>query len=113
MSDDNDNGSDLRMHVGKLDGRLGALEDRVGRHEAWIGAQISELSRKLEIGFVDQRREIAALTADQNKQIADIVRQQNRGGAAIDVFKWIGTAVIGLSGWFLFWKETGHPPVAP
>ena len=78
-----DNGN-LPMQVGEVRGRLGALEDRVGRHELFVG---------------DALREIGTSVKGMDDKLDKAFLVQEQGVTMQRIFRWAITAVLGASGW--------------
>lgn len=72
----------IPIQLGRVEGRLGALEDRVDRHELFVGTKLTSIEGKLDI----------ALTA------------QTKGATIGSLFRWAVMIATGASGWFaLVW----------
>jgi hypothetical protein len=67
----------IPMQLGRVEGRLGALEDRVGRHEKFVGDYLTRIDGKLD-------RALAA---------------QEQRTAVTRLFRWAILVVTGASGW--------------
>lgn len=77
----------LPIQVGRLEGRLGALEQRVDRHEDWVGTKLNTIENKLDV----------------------VINVQSRSGGVFSLVKWITGLIVAASGWVLFLKGVGLP----
>ena len=75
----------IPMKLGRVEGRLGALEDRVGRHELFVGDKLTQIDGKLDR---------ALLAQEQNNTIQRILR-------------FATVLVAGASGWVALFLR-GH-----
>jgi len=80
MSDHNG----IPMQVGEVRGRLTALEERVGRHETFVGEYLKKIDDKLDRALIIQ---------EQGITIQRICR-------------WVLGLAIAASGWVAMWR--GH-----
>ena len=72
-----DDNRGIPWQVGEMRGRLGALEERVNRHEVFVGEYLKKIDDKLDRALIIQEQGIT------------IQR----------IFRWIATAALGASGW--------------
>ena len=72
-----DANSNLPMQVGEVRGRLGALEERVGRHEIFVGDYLKKIDDKLDRALIIQEQ----------------------GVTMQRIFRWVITGALSASGW--------------
>jgi hypothetical protein len=85
MSDSQDGPDHGARVLGRLEGRVDALDERMDRHEASISARLSSIEAKLDT----------------------VVTTLASSLGGIRVFHWIGGVVIALAGFVAnhFWRE--------
>lgn len=73
------------MQLGRVEGRLGALEDRVGRHEKFVGDKLTLIDAKLDRALL----------------------HQEQGNTINRAARWIAMLAAGASGWVALFVR-GH-----
>lgn len=71
---------DMRMTVGRIDGRVEALEDRITRHENWVGEKMNKIDSKIDV----------------------LIAGQARSATIGSLFRWAAMLAGGASGWIAF-----------
>jgi hypothetical protein len=72
---------------------MGALEQRLSRHEDWVGQTLGSLSSKID-----------NIDAKLDAKMDEILKAQTRGDTLISAAKWLLSVLIALSGWAAFWR---------
>jgi hypothetical protein len=85
----------VSLAIGRLEGRLGALELRLSRHEDWVGQTLNALSSKID-----------NIDTKLDAKMAEIITNQARGDTLISAAKWLIGVLLATYGWFSFWR--GH-----
>ncbi len=75
----------IPMQIGRLEGRLGATESRLDRHETFVSDKFMSFESKLD----------------------HLIQVQTQGQTIMSLFRWALMIIAGASGWFAWIKGHG------
>jgi hypothetical protein len=82
------------LAIGRLEGRLGALELRMSRHEDKIDEKMNSLETKID-----------GLHTKLDAKVDQILRYQAGRETLLSAAKWVTGVVLALYGWATFWHH--------